>query len=87
MNRYIFFFLLTSLPCFSQKAKKTNTSAIYFPEKEWLHKTPAEVGLNGQRLKEAIDFAIANETKSPRSLEQSHYQTFGREPFGDPIQQ
>ena len=85
MNRYIFFFLLTSLPCFSQKAKKTNASAIYFPEKEWLHKTPAEVGLNGQRLKEAIDFAIANETKSPRSLEQSHYQTFGREPFGDAI--
>ena len=85
MNRYIFFFLLTSLPCFSQKAKKTNTSVIYFPEKEWLHKNPAEVGLNGQRLKEAIDFAIANETKSPRSLEQSHYQTFGREPFGDAI--
>src|SRR4051812_43389634 len=35
-----------------------------------------------QLLKEAIDFAIAGETKAPRDLALNHYQTFGREPFG-----
>ena len=36
-------------------------------------------GLGGA-LFEAIDFAVANESKSPRNLELAHYQTFGREP-------
>ena len=34
------------------------------------------------RLKEATDFAIANESHNPRDLVLNHYQTFGREPFG-----
>jgi CubicO group peptidase (beta-lactamase class C family) len=33
-------------------------------------------------LKEAVDFAVANEIKNPRDLKLNHYQTFGREPFG-----
>ena len=33
-------------------------------------------------LKDAIDFAVASETKAPRDLKLNHYQTFGREPFG-----
>ena len=57
-------------------------SAIYYPGAEWLHKTPAEVGISAARLKDAIDFAIAAETKAPRDLKLNHYQTFGREPFG-----
>ena len=69
---------------FSQKAKKL-TTPVYYPDKEWLHKKPEEVGINSQKLKEAVDFAILNESKSPKNLEQNHYQTFGREPFGDAI--
>jgi CubicO group peptidase (beta-lactamase class C family) len=34
------------------------------------------------RLKDAIDFAIASESKLPRDLSVAHYMTFGREPFG-----
>jgi CubicO group peptidase (beta-lactamase class C family) len=37
------------------------------------------------RLKEAIAFAVQNEAKAPRNLEVAHYQTFGREPFGDGV--
>ncbi|MBA2378438.1 MAG: serine hydrolase [Blastocatellia bacterium] len=55
------------------------------PRGEWQRKTPAEVKMNGQAVKAAVDFAIANESNSPRSLELAHYQTFGREPFGEAV--
>ena len=77
-------FVISFFSSFSQKAKKL-TTPVYYPDKEWLHKKPEEVGINSQKLKEAVDFAILNESKSPKNLEQNHYQTFGREPFGDAI--
>src|SRR6476646_5293223 len=57
-------------------------SAVYFPGATWAHKAPSEAGLDQARLKEAIEFAVLSETKSPRDLVLNHYQTFGREPFG-----
>jgi len=56
--------------------------APYYPDAVWQRKTPAEAGINAQRLKDAIDYAVANETRNPRDLTLNHYQTFGREPFG-----
>ncbi len=78
-------FVLVSHSSFSQKAKKLAPAVIYYPGKEWVHKKPEEVGINSQKLNEAVDFAISSEAKSPRNLEQNHYQTFGREPFGEAI--
>src|SRR6266536_2541932 len=60
------------------KAEET----VYFPGATWEHRLPAQVGLNPALLKDAIDFAVANETKASRDLVMNHYQTFGREPFG-----
>jgi CubicO group peptidase (beta-lactamase class C family) len=57
-------------------------AGVYYPDATWQHKTPAEAGIDAARLKEAIDAAIAGETKNPRDLVLNHYQTFGREPFG-----
>ena len=37
------------------------------------------------RLQDAIAFAKEKETKAPRDLEAAHYQTFGREPFGNAV--
>jgi CubicO group peptidase (beta-lactamase class C family) len=74
-----------SITSFAQKKYKSVVDAHYFPGKEWIHKKPEEVGMDAAKIKEAIDFAIAHETNSPRSLEQNHYQTFGKEPFGDAI--
>ncbi len=68
------------LPAWAQTGGAT--SGVYYPGAEWLHKTPAEAGISAARLKDAIDFAIAAETKAPRDLKLNHYQTFGREPFG-----
>jgi hypothetical protein len=39
-----------------------SAQSTYFPGASWEHKTPAEAGLNPALLKDAIDFAVANET-------------------------
>jgi CubicO group peptidase (beta-lactamase class C family) len=57
----------------------------YYPDAAWQRKSATEVGLDAPRLKEAVDFAIAAESKNPRDLTLNHYQTFGREPHGNPI--
>src|SRR3954468_19488503 len=57
----------------------------YYPDATWQRKSAAEVGLDAQRLREAVDFAIAAESKNPRDLTLNHFQTFGREPHGNPI--
>ena len=69
----------------AQASRPDDKSAVYYPDAVWQHKTPAESGLDPARLKEATDFAVANEVRSPRDLVLDHYQTFGREPFGDAI--
>ena len=64
------------------QANRPATATPYYPGAVWQHKTPTESGLDAARLKEATDFAIANESHNPRDLVLNHYQTFGREPFG-----
>src|SRR3979409_1390924 len=59
-----------------------NPAPIYYPDANWQHRTPAESGVSPDLLQQAIDFAVAGETKAPRDLVMNHYQTFGREPFG-----
>jgi CubicO group peptidase (beta-lactamase class C family) len=54
----------------------------YFPGTRWEKRAPADAGIDAAKLKEAIDFAIAAESKNPRDLVLNHYMTFGREPFG-----
>lgn len=85
MKKLIILVLLIPALAFSQKQKKAETT-IYFPDQTWQRKTPIEVGMDAAKLKEAVDFAIANESKNPRDLELSHYQSFGiREPLSDPL--
>src|SRR5688500_14133061 len=57
----------------------------YFPDQQWQRRTPAQARIDDTRLKAAIDHAIASEIANPRDLALNHYQTFGREPFGDAI--
>ncbi len=61
--------------------------STYFPlaGDTWQRRTPEQAKINAGKLKEAIDFAVANESKAPRNLELAHYQTFGREPFGEAV--
>jgi len=57
----------------------------YHPDATWQRKSAAEVGMDGARLKEAIDYAVAAEVRNPRDLMLNHYHTFGREPHCNPI--
>src|SRR5260370_15114634 len=65
-----------------QPDRDANPGAAYYPDATWQHRTPSESRVRHDRLKQAIDFAVAGETKAPRDLVINHYQTFGREPFG-----
>ncbi|MFA5668900.1 MAG: serine hydrolase [Balneolaceae bacterium] len=65
----------------------TVQAQTYFPGTwgDWQNRKPEEVGLNSSKIKAAIQFAQENESSTPRSMEINHYQTFGKEPFGDGI--
>ena len=80
--KFTLLLLLLSTLTFAQN-RVTPPAKPYFPAAQsWTHKTPAEMGLAGAKLQEAIAFHRENEVKNPRSMEQSHYQSFGKEPFG-----
>lgn len=59
----------------------------YFPGSwgEWEMKNPSEVGLNADSIKLAIEYAQSMESENSRNMELNHYQSFGREPFGDGV--
>jgi CubicO group peptidase (beta-lactamase class C family) len=74
--------LFCTLCAFSQK----QVSKTYFPSKEnWEKKSPAQVGMDTTKLNEAINFAIANDSKMPRDQELSQALNFGKEPFSDGV--
>ena len=71
---------------FTAAAQKRSAPYIYYPENnQWLTKMPAEVLMNASKLDAAISYAKEKESTTPKNLETAHYQTFGREPFGDAI--
>lgn len=81
--------VLVAHPAVAQRpaTRATAAAAAYFPEAgdAWEHRTAAQVGLDSAGLAAAIAFAISSEVKNPRSMEENHYRTFGREPYGDAV--
>jgi CubicO group peptidase (beta-lactamase class C family) len=69
----------------AQRAPAASQPYYPGPAEQWERRGPQQVGMDAARLQEAINFAIANESKAPRDLELAHYQTFGREPFGQAV--
>ncbi|MFM7327452.1 MAG: serine hydrolase domain-containing protein [Bacteroidota bacterium] len=77
-------FLLTTLLAAGQK--KNIIQPPYFPPYgQWEIRSPEQVGLDPEKIQSAILLAIAAESRNPRSMEENHYRTFGREPFGEAI--
>lgn len=78
--------LVNALYALGQKGKPNPFADLYFPPLgQWETKTPASLGLHHDSIKAAIQFAIDNEVRNPRSMEENHYRSFGKEPFGDGI--
>ena len=69
------------------EAQRGRASSPYVPPagEAWERRPAAQVGMDSARLAEAIAFHRAHEAKAPRDLLQAHFQTFGREPFGEPV--
>ena len=55
------------------------------PHLDWERRSPSDAGFDPDKLAEAIRFAIAAESTSPRDLNLNHDMTFGREPRGEAI--
>lgn len=67
-------------------AQKKSIPTTYYPEPgKWETRTAAEVGMDGAKISEAIEVHQQRESKTPRNLEAAHYQSFGREPFGEAV--
>ena len=62
-------------------------SQTYYPGTwgDWETRTPEQVGLNASKIQAAIEYAQSMEATNPRNMEENHYGTFGREPFGDGV--
>jgi CubicO group peptidase (beta-lactamase class C family) len=69
----------------SQSTRTAAPPAPYYPGVEWERRTPQQVGMDQAKLDDAIAFAKASESTEPRNLEVAHYQSTGREPFGDGV--
>ena len=69
----------------AQPAQRPRPTTPYVPTATWEHRSPAAMGLDSAKLAAAIAFAIASDAKNPRDMEESHYRSFGREPFGQGI--
>ena len=63
------------------------SAQTYWPgaDGQWERRAPERAGMDGAKLRQAIDFARRNENRAPRNLEAAHYQSFGREPFGEGV--
>ena len=68
----------------AQRAARPATTP-YVPSAVWERRSPSAMGVDSAKLASAIAYAIEQEAKSPRDLEEAHYATFGREPFGHGI--
>jgi CubicO group peptidase (beta-lactamase class C family) len=55
------------------------------PHLDWERRDPADAGFDPVLLGEAVEFAIASESDSPRDLEFNHQMTFAREPYGEAV--
>ncbi len=66
-------------------AQRGQPAVPYVPGPSWERRAPEQVGLDAAKLQEAIVFAKERESRASRDLEEAHYQTFGREPFGGAV--
>ena len=78
---------MLAVPALLPAQRRSATPAVPYvpPAGTWERRTPAAAGLDSAKVAEAIAFAVSKESRTPRDLELNHYNTFGREPLGDPI--
>lgn len=77
MQKYILFIVLSLL-----FTNLTIGQPFYFPDRgNWLEKAPHQVGMDGNKLANAIAFANANEYDGSKDLRIATYEGFKQEPY------
>lgn len=84
-QRNSLFILIILLFSNSLSIAQKNTGIYFPPAGKWEQRAPSSMGIKEAVLSEAIAMAKAGESKNPRSMEISHYRSFGKEPFGEGI--
>lgn len=80
----VFATMLICLINVSAQKNKPGLKKSYFPDAgNWLHQSLKDTGIDSVKLRDAIIFAIENETKGSRNMELSQAMSFGKEPFGE----
>lgn len=69
----------------SAHAQRSTMPYVPAPGAAWEHRTPDQVGMDATKVQEAVAFAKERESRASRDLEEAHYQSFGREPFGNAV--
>lgn len=84
MKQRFLFHLLLLLVVKAGFAQKTTKP--YFPPKgAWEHRSPASLGLSQAMIDAAIAYAWSHESRQPRNMDSAQRQSFGREPYSDPV--
>src|SRR5689334_6927370 len=85
MKQYMFYlWLLLPAAVTTVEAQSKKAAYYYPPAGSWQHHSAAAEGMDSVLLADAVQFAIAGESKGARNLKRDHYETaFGREPFNE----
>ena len=72
----------TLLLCFILPILSSAQSALYYPDRgSWEHRSPASMGVDAERLSNAIDSIKAHEYTGPKDLRRAILKGFEREPY------
>lgn len=87
IKHYLFLWigLLQTLIGLNTIIAQTNTPAYFPPANQWEKRSPESLGLSSAAISRAIEIAQQAASSNPRSMEENHYKTFGKEPFGEAI--
>lgn len=72
------------LLCAVAQAQK-NTKPYFPPRGSWEHRAPGTLGLHAAKIDSAIAFARQYESKQSRNMDSAQVQSFGKEPYSDPV--
>lgn len=76
--RFFLVAVLSVLPALSQ-------TTAFPPRFGWQNHSPEQAGMDPSKIKEAIAYHQAHESKAPRDMRRAHDLTFAREAYGEPL--
>jgi CubicO group peptidase (beta-lactamase class C family) len=81
------FMVLAMLAAHAVSAGPVVPQEPYYPAPgdAWERRTPAQAGLDPARVAQAVELALASESRSPADLLENHRRSFGREPHGEAV--